>query len=443
MDLDRLPMPRRNVRLDTLVRLRWLSIIGQTVAVFVIYFGLEFDLPIYACLAVIVLSAWLNIALRIRFQQARRLEASRAAWLLAFDIGQLAVLMYLTGGLDNPFSFFFLGPVLLSATALPARMTMLLGLFAITCVTLLIFFHEPLPWSEEYGPMPVLPNVYMLGVWFSIALAIFFISIYAWQISEESRQLVNALAATELVLAREQHLTQIDGLAAAAAHALGTPLSTITLIASELEREIDPKSPHAEDVKLLREQAQRCRDILAKLNELQAEGVPFDGLALSTLLQEVAEPHRHFGIAIDVKMPPGQPSPVAARNPAILYGLGNLVENAVDFARERVEINAEWTGDTVSVVIADDGPGFAPEVISRIGEPYVRSRRLRRMYATGDTGMGLGFFIAKTLLERTGAKLTFVNRAFPESGAVVAIRWPREVFEFAATPELEPKAANA
>ncbi|MGE3991216.1 ActS/PrrB/RegB family redox-sensitive histidine kinase [Pseudorhodoplanes sp.] len=443
MDLDRLPMPRRNVRLDTLVRLRWLSIIGQTVAVLVVYFGLEFDLPIYACLSVIVLSAWLNIALRIRFQQARRLEPSRAAWLLAFDIGQLAVLMYLTGGLDNPFSFFFLGPVLLSATALPARMTMLLGLFAIACTTLLIFFHEPLPWSEEYGPMPVLPNVYMLGVWFSIALAIFFISIYAWQISEESRQLVNALAATELVLAREQHLTQIDGLAAAAAHALGTPLSTISVVARELEREIDPKSPHAEDIRLLREQAQRCRDILAKLNELSAEGEPFGRLPLSNLLQEVAEPHRHFGIAIEVNMPSGQTPPFAARNPAILYGLGNLVENAVDFARERVEISADWTGDTVSVVIADDGPGFAPEVISRIGEPYVRSRRLRRMYATGDTGMGLGFFIAKTLLERTGARLTFVNRPAPESGAVVAIRWPREAFEFAPVAELEPKAANA
>ncbi len=309
-------------------------------------------------------------------------------------------------------------------------MTILLGLFAITCATLMIFVHEPLPWSEDYGPMPVLPNLYMLGVWFSIVLAIFFISIYAWQISEESRQLINALAATELVLAREQHITQIDGLAAAAAHALGTPLSTISLIARELEREIDPASPHAEDVRLLREQAQRCRDILAKLNELQAEGVPFDGLPLSTLLQEVAEPHRHFGIAIDVKLPSGQSSPVAARNPAIVYGLGNLVENAVDFARERVEISTEWTADAVSVVISDDGPGFAPEVIGRIGEPYVRSRRLRRMYATGETGMGLGFFIAKTLLERTGAKLTFVNKAAPESGAIVAVRWPRAVFEF-------------
>jgi two-component system sensor histidine kinase RegB len=443
IDLDRLPMPRRNVRLDTLVRLRWLSVIGQTTAVLVVYLGLEFDLPIWPCLAVIALSAWLNIALRIRFQQARRLEASRATWLLAFDVAQLAVLMYLTGGLDNPFSFFFLGPVLLSATALPARLTMALGLFAILCVTLLIFFHEPLPWSDEYGPMPVLPDTYMLGIWFSIVLAIFFISVYAWQISEESRQFVNALAATELVLAREQHVTQLDGLAAAAAHALGTPLSTISVIARELEREIDPNSPHADDVKLLREQAQRCRDILSKLNELQAEGAPFDQMPLRTLLQEVAEPHRHFGINVDVKMPATEPSPVAARNPAILYGLGNLVENAVDFARERVDITADWTAEAVTVVIADDGPGFAPEVIGRIGEPYVRSRRLRRMYATGETGMGLGFFIAKTLLERSGAKLTFVNRNFPERGAIVSVRWPRGSFNFAASGELEQKAANA
>ncbi len=443
IDLDRLPMPRRHVRLDTLVRLRWLSVIGQTTAVLVVYFGLEFDLPIWACLSVIALSAWLNVALRIRFQQARRLEPSRAAWLLAFDVGQLAVLMYLTGGLDNPFSFFFLGPVLLSATALPPRLTMAIGLFAILCLTLLIFFHEPLPWSEEYGPMPVLPDTYMLGVWFSIVLAIFFISVYAWQISEESRQLVNALAATELVLAREQHVTQLDGLAAAAAHALGTPLSTISLIARELEREIEPTSPHADDIKLLREQAQRCRDILAKLNELQAEGAPFDQMPLRTLLQEVAEPHRHFGINIDVKIPATEPSPVAARNPAILYGLGNLVENAVDFAREHVDITADWTADAVTVVIADDGPGFAPEVIGRIGEPYVRSRRLRRMYATGDTGMGLGFFIAKTLLERSGAKLTFVNRNFPERGAIVTVRWPRATFDFAASGELEAKASNA
>jgi two-component system sensor histidine kinase RegB len=442
LDLDRLHLPRRNVRLDTLIRLRWLSAIGQTAAVLVVYLGLEFDLPIWGCLAVIALSAWLNIALRVRFKAARRLEPSRAAWLLAFDIAELGALMYLTGGLENPFSFFFLGPVLLSATALPARMTALLGAFAILCITLLIFFHMPLPWSEEL-PAPVLPNTYILAVWLSILLAIFFIGIYAWQITEESRQLVNAMAATELVLAREQHLTQLDGLAAAAAHALGTPLSTITVIVKELEREMDPNSPHADDIRLLREQAQRCRDILGKLSELPAEPEHYDRLPLSGLLEEVAAPHRDFGIAIDVSIPAGKVQPTGSRNPAILYGLGNLLENAVDFAREHVEIAAQWDQETITVVISDDGPGFAPEVISRIGEPYVRSRRRRRMYASDDTGLGLGFFIAKTLLERSGARLTFVNRALPGQGAIVTISWPRKVFEQVPQPaELEKSRAT-
>lgn len=437
LDLDRLHLPRRNVRLDTLIRLRWLSAIGQTTAVLVVYLGLEFDLPVWGCLSVIALSAWLNIALRVRFKHARQLEPSRAAWLLAFDIAELGALMFLTGGLENPFSFFFLGPVLLSATALPARMTILLGAFAIMCTTLLVFFHFPLPWSDEL-PMPVLPDIYVLAVWLSILLAIFFIGIYAWQITEESRQLVNAMAATELVLAREQHLTQIDGLAAAAAHALGTPLSTISVIVKELEREMDPASPHADDIRLLREQAQRCRDILGKLSELPAESEHYDRLPISGLLEEVAAPHRNFGIAIDVNLPPDAKQPAGTRNPAILYGLGNLLENAVDFARERAEISAHWDDEDVTVEIGDDGPGFAPEVISRIGEPYVRSRRRRRMYASDDTGMGLGFFIAKTLLERSGAKLTFENRTFPASGAVVTVRWPRKVFErFPHLPELE------
>jgi len=442
LDLDRLHLPRRNVRLDTLIRLRWLSVIGQSVAVLVVYLGLEFDLPIWGCLSVIALSAWLNVALRVRFSAARRLEPSRAAWLLAFDIAELGALMFLTGGLENPFSFFFLGPVLLSATALPARMTVMLGAFAIFCATLLVFFHFPLPWSNDLPP-PVLPNTYILAVWLSILLAIFFIGIYAWQITEESRQLVNAMAATELVLAREQHLTQLDGLAAAAAHALGTPLSTISVIAKELERELDPASPHADDIRLLREQAQRCRDILGKLNELPAEREHYDRLPLSGLLEEVAAPHRDFGIAIDVTLPAGPDQPSGTRNPAILYGLGNLVENAVDFARERVEIAALWDNKDITVVISDDGPGFAPEVISRIGEPYVRSRRRRRMYASDETGLGLGFFIAKTLLERSGARLTFVNRTFPGRGAIVTVRWPRAIFEqVPQTTELENTAAT-
>jgi two-component system sensor histidine kinase RegB len=185
-------------------------------------------------------------------------------------------------------------------------------------------------------------------------------------------------------------------------------------------------------VRLLREQALRCREILAKLNELSGESEPFfDHVPLGDLLEEVALPHRDFGIAVDVMVAAGE-QPVGTRNPAILYGLGNLVENAVDFATTRVEVKGDWTAEDVIVTISDDGPGFAPEVISRIGEPYVRSRRRRRRYASEETGLGLGFFIAKTLLERSGAQLKFANRSLPWRGAVITVRWPREEFERAA-----------
>src|SRR6201995_5326883 len=236
---------RRNVRLDTLLRLRWLAIIGQTTAVLVVSYAIDFPLPIYACLSGIALSAWLNIALRMRFSLTQRLEPERAAWLLAFDVAELAVLLFLTGGLENPFSFLFLAPVLLSATALPPRITIILGPFAVACATVLVFVHYPLPWDID-DPLE-LPWIYLLGVWFCILLAIAFIGVYASQIPEENRQIAEALAATELVLAREQHLSQLDGLAAAAAHELGTPLSTISVVVKELERALEADSPHVDD----------------------------------------------------------------------------------------------------------------------------------------------------------------------------------------------------
>jgi len=419
---------RRGVRLDTLLRLRWLAVIGQIAAVLIVQYGLEFDVPIWPCLAVIALSAWLNVVLRVRFGITKRLEPDRAAWLLALDIAVLAILLFLTGGLQNPFAFLFLGPVLISATALPARMTLMLAGFAITCSTLLVFFHYPLPWIAE-EPLE-LPPLYMMGVWLAILLSIGFISIYAWQIIEESRQLADALAATELVLTREQHLSQLDGLAAAAAHELGTPLSTIVVVAKELELAIEPNSPHADDVRLLREQAHRCREILGKLTELPAAGEPFERMKLSALIEEVVAPHRNFGVTIGVAVPTELASePVGARNPAILYGLGNLLENAVDFAREHVQVSATWDQDNVNVTISDDGPGFPPEVMDRMGEPYVTSRRRRMRAAAETTGLGLGFFIAKTLLERSGATLTLENRQFPQRGAVIHIGWDRADFE--------------
>ena len=285
-----------------------------------------------------------------------------------------------------------------------------------------------------------------VGVWLSILLAIGYIGVYTWQIAEEARQLSDALAATELVLAREQHLSQLDGLAAAAAHELGTPLSTITLVIREIERALEPHSPHAEDVKLLREQAQRCREILSKITELPA-GDPFDRMPLSALIEEAVAPHRNFGIAIGVTLPSDRAAePVGARNPAIRYGLGNLIENAVDFARQRVEILAEWAAEEVAITISDDGPGFAPEVVDRIGAPYVTHRRPDTRGPDGDEqamfGLGLGFFIAKTLLERSGAKLSLTNQAPPLHGATIKVSWSRADFERPlVSPPLEPARA--
>jgi two-component system sensor histidine kinase RegB len=420
--------PRRYVRLDTILRLRWLAALGQLAAIFIVVQGLEFDLPVIPCVVIIGLSAFLNLLLQIAFNPMQRLEPVYAAALLALNIVELAGLLFFTGGLQNPFSFLFLAPVLISATALPVRLTIALGVLAVACASLLVFYHFPLPWDGE-EPL-VLPPIYLFGVWLSIVLAIGVTSLYAFQVTEESRKLSDALAATELVLAREQHLTQLDGLAAAAAHELGTPLSTIFLISRELERSLSDSSPLAGDVKTLREQAQRCRDILSKITQLSASGAPFDWMPLSTLIEETVAPHRDFGVDIKVRIAvAAAPEPVGSRNPAILYGVGNILENAVDFARSSAEVNAWWNNETVEIVISDDGPGFAPEILKRIGEPYLSRRRSPDEAQGEHRGLGLGVFIARTLLERTGARVSFTNRIFPEHGAVVQIAWPRQRFE--------------
>lgn len=421
---DTVPMrdERRDVQLDAIVRLRWLAVLGQLAAIMIVAYGFEFDMPVVECLAVVGVEAAVNIALQVAFSPAQRLKPIHAALLLALNIVELAALLFLTGGLQNPFSFLFLGPVLISATALPPRLTLAIGVLATACATLLVFFHLPLPWSDD-DPV-VLPRTYMFAVWLSILLAIGVTSLYAFQVTEQARKLNDALAATELVLAREQLLTQLDGLAAAAAHELGTPLATITLIAGEMEKEVPAGSSLASELKVLREQARRCREILGKLTQLSSAGQPFDSMPLSSLIEEVVAPHRDFGIAIGVAMaPPGEAGePIGSRNPAILYGLGNIVENAVDFARKRVEVSAHADNGEVEIVIADDGPGIPPEILARIGEPYLSRRQ-------GGRGLGLGVFIAKTLLERSGARVVFSNRAFPDHGAVVKVTWPRAEFE--------------
>ena len=418
----------RRLRLDTLVRLRWLAVAGQSAAVAIVHFGLGFPLPFGACILVIAISAAVNGVLSIRYPASFRLSVDAATLLLGFDILQLAVLLYLTGGLQNPFAMLFLAPVLISATALPPERTLALGFLAIACATLLALVHRPVPWSAD--PKLQLPFLYVTGIWAAILLSAAFTGVYAWRVAEEARQLAQALAATELVLAREQHLSQLDGLAAAAAHELGTPLATIALVARELDRQ-GPKDPAmAEDIKLLREQVERCRGILGTLTSLGGEQSDImERMTLSHLLEEVADPHRAFNVDIEIVSKGDGPEPICRRSPGLLYGLANLIDNAVDFAASKAVIEARWTADQVRIEIGDDGPGFAPEVLLRVGEPYVTTRGADKPATEEGSGLGLGLFIAKTLIERSGAQLSFTNAPLPATGAIVRIIWPRAAFE--------------
>jgi len=428
---DQLIGPRPyGLRVDTLVRLRWLAVAGQTATLLGVHFGLGFELPLWPALGMVALTALTNVVLRARKPRPQRLNEAQSAVILGFDIVQLAVLLYLTGGLANPFSVLFLAPVLVSATALSPRFTLSLGIFAVALATVLVVDHKPLPWYAQFPYVP--PRLFMLGMWASVCVSVAFIGGYALTVAREARQLSDALSEAELVLAREQHLSALDGLAAAAAHELGTPLATIAIVVRELEREMPADSPHSDDIKLLREQSERCRSILRTLTSLNSGGAPFDQMPLSHLLDEIATPHRPFGTAIRIELPADKKGePTFARNPAILYGLGNIVENAVDFAAESVTVTARWDENNVWIVVTDDGPGFAPGVIDRIGEPYVTMRGRPRTDQTDAPGggLGLGFFIAKTLLERSGAVLGFENRVFPQTGAIVTVRWPRAALE--------------
>src|SRR5688572_20982021 len=413
----------RRLRLSTLIRLRWLAVIGQTAAILVVGLWFEFPLPFGACFALISLSAWLNLGLRIVFPASHRLDPNWAALLLAYDLLQLAGLLYLTGGLENPFAILLLGPVMVSATTLQPDKTFLLGAMTLAAATVLVFIHQPLPWFP--GETFAAPLHYVGGVWVALVCALIFMAFYSFRVAEEARQLADALAATELVLQREQHLSALDGLAAAAAHELGTPLATIALVANELASELPPDDPHAEDVALIRAQSQRCREILSKIASLSSAPEEHLGrMPLSHILEEITAPHRDFGVAIRIESGGDGPEPVAGRNPGLIYGLGNLVDNAVDFAEREVRLAASWTASEVRVTIADDGPGFPPDVLDRLGEPYVTTRRFDVQPSDEHGGLGLGIFIAKTLLERSGAELKLANRKPPEKGAVVTVEWP-------------------
>ncbi len=427
---SKLPRDHRLLRLETLLRLRWYAVIVQACLILVGQFLVGLDLPLGSIALVLAFAVALNMALHVRAPAGYRMEESAAFVLLGADILQLAALLYFAGGVTNPFSIFFLAPVLISAMALPPQRTIVLGVLAMAATTFILPYHEPLRGQD--GSTIAGPDYFSPWLWLALQGAIIFVGLYAWRIAEEARQLAQALAMTELLLEREQHISDLDGLAAAAAHELGTPLATIAVVAGELLHGKIKDEALKADLQLIKEQSARCRQILAQITTLgEPNAAPFRTVTVSGLVAEVVARYRDRGAPISLSRDGVDPEPRCLRNPGLLYGIGNLLQNAAEFAASAVEINVRWDDRDVTIEIRDDGPGIPGFVLERLGEPYLTSRPWDETATeTGPGGgMGLGLFIAKVLLERSGASLVAENQTEPEVGATIRLMWPRHLFD--------------
>ena len=427
------------IRLRTMILLRWVAIVGQITAISVAQQLYNLQLELGLCYMAIGVSVIGNLIAIFVFPENKRLSEFENFLMVLFDLLQLALLLYLTGGLHNPFALLMLGPVTVAANVMGLRPTMIIGVTAIVLVTVLAQYYLPL--RTEQGFILRMPELFVFGNWIALVIAVAFMSVYSQRINTEIRSMSDALAATHMALSREQKLTDLGGVVAAAAHELGTPLATIKLTSAELIEELEDRPELREDAALIREQADRCRDILRDMGRAGKDDLHLRQAPLSTVVNEAAEPHTMRGKTVHFDEGPGEggdlQQPIILRKPEIIHGLRNLVQNAVDFAHDNVWVETIWTNDFITVRITDDGRGYPPQMLGRIGDPFVRRRRTEsdRKARPEYEGMGLGLFIAKTLLERTGARLVFANASDPafervlpreKRGAIVVVKWPRD-----------------
>ncbi len=431
------------IRLRTLIFLRWVAICGQIVALTVAQrvYGLQLEMGL--CYLAVGVSVIGNLIAIFVFPENARLSESQNFFMIYFDVLQLGFLLFLTGGLNNPFALLLLGPVSVSASVLTLRSFLIVASTAILIASALALYHLPL--RTEQGFILRIPQIFIFGSWLALTIAVIFFGAYSRRISSEMHSMSDALSATQMALSREQKLTDLGGVVAAAAHELGTPLATIKLASAELMEELDDRPDLRDDAALIREQADRCRDILRDMGRAGKDDLHLRQAPLSALIEEAAEPHQDRGKALVYAFgskglnDPLQPS--ILRKPEIIHGMRNLVQNAVDFAEGNVWIDAQWNDQEIAVRIADDGPGYPQQLIGRLGDPFMRRARKGSSSSTerpGYEGMGLGLFIAKTLLERTGAELTFANGhdltdmlqpQTPAVGAIVEVVWPRSMID--------------
>ena len=421
MTAERTSLPQAlgqpGVRVHTLLSIRWMSVAGQALTLIVVSQLLGFALPVFAVAAAVGAAALLNLGLLLIYRRGARITGAEAFSHLAFDLVQLAALLYLTGGLTNPFCILLLVPVTISATLLSSRTTVALIALALGIIVLLFLWHRPLPWS---GVPPLLPATFLVGLAIALGFTLSFLAIYALNVAADGRRWQQALVATEAALERETKMSALGALAAAAAHELGGPLGTIRLVAADLAGSLGNDATHGEDVRLLAAEAKRSGEILAGIAQRAEAEEPFAALTTAAVLHEAAQPYEGGRVHVVVDHGNAARIPIT-RSPELVHGLANLVDNAVRHAAARVTLSARANASHIALVISDDGPGFPPDILARLGEPYLGPSVSQR------GGTGLGIFIATTLLERTRARVTFSNGE--QGGAVVTVTWPRDDIE--------------
>ncbi|MGC6485768.1 MAG: ActS/PrrB/RegB family redox-sensitive histidine kinase [Candidatus Puniceispirillales bacterium] len=413
-----------NTRSLTLVR--WIAMSGQLATIFIVHIGFGFPLPLEACLGLIMISALVGLWQAVTTRDGMQMRRNTVFLLLCFDTVQLAALLYLTGGILNPFTILLLAPATISATVLSGRETAGLVILVAVLSSLLAVFHNPLPWGEN---TPVLPTLYIGGMWIALVLATVFVTAYAGTLARQSRQLAEGLAEARLTLEREEQMVSLGSLATAAAHKLGSPLNTITLIAHDLEqlrREKQNDPAFDEDILQLREEVERCRQILAELNEdatnlgqQMNEPQPLVAFVKSLIDERFADIHDMISLRVAETV--AGPMPQVTRRPELIHPVETLVDNAAQFAHHRVEMVLSWDDEMFSIQINDDGPGIQSSVLARLGEAYISSR-------DGVNGhMGLGIFIANTMVRHVQGKLEISN--LKGGGASAHLTYPRDGFD--------------